>query len=432
MGNRAEDSAGGIGTVHAYSSITQYIDHVGRYLKLLYNHVTTYACPVSDIRVHWAKMSVKRQLGNAKMRARTISFSELRDALTRFVGTEDESSTFHFLSLLAWLGCFRLGQLLPSDPAELPKTMQIAHISAAQDGLSVVVQVHCSKTNRFRERFRTIRIFGSSDPCLCIVSAFSRVSAMCARLGIGLNSPLASLHPRFSTFDGFLQALQRLIPAEPDTQYERGKLTGHSPRRSFTKAALEAGVPLPAVMLFGDWSHEDSVLSSYAVGAVLASVSLVPRPAGLQQGSQADSHGAIFIIPADLRVPAARQAGPVPAPFNPAPRAAVGQSVVQRSSALQSTAAVLLRSGFVLADAAPVQRQQELVLPPAMDGALLVRNRPLANLRDTLARADGLLMQAVPDCDPVSKRARVGQSSQNALARADSSLAAAASLLFRK
>ncbi len=125
----------------------------------------------------------------------------------------------------------------------------------------------------FKAKTRTIRIRGSSDDQLCIVSAYKTVVNLRNLHGRPLAVPLAGLSSAFDSFSKFVAELQRLIPQKADTAWEKGTVTGHSCRRGFTKAALAAGISLDRIMIHGDWSHEDSVLDSYAVGAVLPSVS---------------------------------------------------------------------------------------------------------------------------------------------------------------
>ncbi len=97
--------------------------------------------------------------------------------------------------------------------------------------------------------------------------------------------PLYALHDRVATFDKFVNELQKLIPVRESTEYQKGHVTGHSFRRGFTKAALLAGFSLEQIMLHGDWSHPDSVLTAYAAGAVLPSIPMAYHTGKLLTGA---------------------------------------------------------------------------------------------------------------------------------------------------
>jgi hypothetical protein len=141
-------------------------------------------------------------------------------------------------------------KLLPSGPRMLATTTQMDHLRLDADGRSLLVEIHRSKTSLFRERFRIIRIMGSSDVNLCIVRAFAAV-----RNATAFRRPkfLADLDVGLDSFAKFVGVLQDVIPARASTTHEKGVVSGHSPRRSFTKIAMERGVPLQSIMVFGDW-----------------------------------------------------------------------------------------------------------------------------------------------------------------------------------
>lgn len=264
-----------LGDAMTFSSVKQYVEHLTRALAAFHASNTLYVNPGHSLPLHWAMMAIKRKLGNAKQRARTVSLDELRIAVVSVSGSATFKAAFKFIALLAWLGAFRLGQLLPSGPRMLATTTQMDHLRLDADGRSLLVEIHRSKTNLFRERFRIIRIMGSSDVNLCIVRAFAAV-----RNATAFRRPkfLADLDVGLDSFAKFVGVLQDVIPARASTTHEKGVVSGHSPRRSFTKIAMERGVPLQSIMVFGDWGHEESVLSSYAVGAILPSIAIAPEP----------------------------------------------------------------------------------------------------------------------------------------------------------
>ena len=173
VGAWAESKKDFVGSPMSFSSVKQYVEHVTRALKAFHSQNLSYVNPGQSLPVHWAMMAIKRKLGNAKQRARTVSVDELRSAIVNCTGSDSYRATFKFIALLAWLGAFRLGQLLPNGLGMLSTTMKLSHLRLDADHRSLLVEVHRSKTNLFKERFRLIRIMGSADVHLCIVRAFS-------------------------------------------------------------------------------------------------------------------------------------------------------------------------------------------------------------------------------------------------------------------
>ena len=154
---------------------------------------------------------------------------------------------------------------------------------------------------------------------------------------------IGDLHPHLNTFERFVAAVQRLLPPKPATETEKGHVTGHSFRRGFTLEALRLGIPLERIMIHGDWSHEEPVLSAYAVGAVLPSVCIVPTE-GLRLDATQSAAGVVF-------------------PQRPAPilNAAKGRGVDQDELQLQLRVhQALLRSNAITLGAESTQRERRL------------------------------------------------------------------------
>jgi hypothetical protein len=131
----------------------------------------------------------------------------------------------------------------------------------------------------------------SSDLGLCLRKALLDLLQFRRVHGLRTDIPLCSLHEDLATFDQFVNVMQRLIPAKESSPFEKGHVTGHSFRRGFTKAALLAGFSIEAIMLHGDWSHPDSVVNSYAAGAVLPSIPMARHVGPLLSGASA------FVVP---------------------------------------------------------------------------------------------------------------------------------------
>ncbi len=273
VGAWAQDRVDGIGSPMAYQSVKDYVDHLGRALRAIQKE----AGPVvtESIQTHWALLSIKRLLGDSKQRARAITMAEVQLACKSVRGSVSFVLAFRVIALLAWFGAFRLGQLLPhSNNKQLP-TMRLSDLVQANDN-AVFVTSRRSKTNVFNARTRTIRIGGSDVKELCLATALAELLAFRKRNRLPIDVSLAELDGGLATFEKMVKAMQRLVPAREDTALEKGRVTGHSFRRGFTKAALLAGYSLQAIMVHGDWNHVESVLNSYAVGAVLPSISLAP------------------------------------------------------------------------------------------------------------------------------------------------------------
>lgn len=268
----------------ATSSVQQYVGQVSRLLKELHEQDPSYINPAASLQSHWAVMAVKRKLGDERQRARPITLDEVRKACREVQGSSENQAAFRFILLLAWQGAFRLGQLLPSSDDQHQHCMEWEDIVV--DGDSLLVTARRSKTNLLRAKTRTIRVHAALESSLCIVRAYHTLQRLRASR-IWLNkTKLANLCSTMDTFAKFVAQLQRSIPPKPDTPLEKGTISGHSCRRGFTKAALAAGIPLERIMIHGDWSHADSVLDSYAVGAVLPSVALLPTRQSIVSNNQ--------------------------------------------------------------------------------------------------------------------------------------------------
>ncbi len=259
----------------AYQSIKDYVDYVGRALRAAQPGPGLLPVVTESLQTHWALLSTKRLLGDAKQRARPITMDEVLVACSNVRGSEAFVLAFRVIVLTAWFGAFRLGQLLPHNNNKKLPTMALSDLVLNADK-SVHLTSRRSKTNVFNARTRTIRIDGSSVELLCLGTALAMLLAHRRRHNLPLDVRLCDLDSRIATFEKLVKVMHTLIAQKEDTPLEKGRVTGHSFRRGFTKAALLAGHSLQAIMVHGDWNHEESVLNSYAVGAVLPSISLAP------------------------------------------------------------------------------------------------------------------------------------------------------------
>lgn len=283
VGAYAARSHLGIGTPMAYSSVLQYVQHAGRLLKTLHQSDPLYIAPTESLQTHWCLMAIKRTLGDQKQRARPISAAEIEFAVKNVKGLPEYVAAFRFLVLLAWLGAFRLGQLLPTTEDRSNLVMLFSHITLDPSREFLIVLSIRSKSNVFRTKTRRIKLWASSNRWLCIVTAYRTLLDLRQSARQKLDVPLSALASGLGSFARFVAAVQTLLPAVADTPLQKGHFTGHSFRRGFTMAALNAGISLDRIMIHGDWSHEDSVLNCYAVGTVLPSVCIVPVRAHMQQ-----------------------------------------------------------------------------------------------------------------------------------------------------
>jgi integrase len=315
VGAWAQDRDDGVGTPMAYQSIKDYVDHLGRSLRAIQKGPVAGPVITESIQTHWALLSTKRLLGDAKQRARAITMDEIRLVCTKVQGSESFTLAFRVIVLLAWFGAFRLGQLLPHSNSKSVPTMRLADLVQADDK-AVYVTSHRSKTNVFNARTRTIRIGGSTVKELCLATALEQLLAFRKRHRLPTDVSLAELDPGLATFEKLVKAMQALVRARDDTALEKGRITGHSFRRGFTKAALLAGYSLQAIMVHGDWNHVESVLNSYAVGAVLPSISLAP---GSGNGNVATVAMAAAATTGGSRREASRPPFSNANPFSPSP-----------------------------------------------------------------------------------------------------------------
>jgi hypothetical protein len=275
VGSWAQDRPDGIGVPMAYQSIKDYVDFVGRALRATQPGPGLQPVVTESLQTHWALLSTKRLLGDSKQRARPITMDEILTACRNVRGSESFVLAFRVIVLTGWFGAFRLGQLLPHNNNKALPTTALSDLVLGADK-AVFVTSRRSKTNVFNARMRTIRIGGSSVPLLCLGTAPGELLAFRRRRNLSPNVRLCDLDVGLATFEKLVKVMQMLIKPKEDTALEKGRITGHSFRRGFTKAALLAGYSLQAIMVHGDWNHEESVLNFYAVGAVLPSISLAP------------------------------------------------------------------------------------------------------------------------------------------------------------
>ena len=282
----------GEGEPMKFESVRKYVEYVGRALRELHkaDKVVT-----DSMQTHWALQATKRLLGDTKQRARPITVAELRVACENIRGAEELVFAFRVIALTAWFGAMRLGQLLPTSANQTAGTMLLSDLEFSEDGQAVLVSSSRSKTNVFRAKLRKVAISAcEADPRLCLKTALMQLLSWRRARGLPSKVPLSSLHVGVATFDKFVGLLQGLIPAKAASKFEKGHVTGHSFRRGFTKAALLAGFSIEQIMLHGDWSHPDSVTSSYAAGAVLPSIPMARHVGPLLTGSAAFVSPPIF------------------------------------------------------------------------------------------------------------------------------------------
>jgi hypothetical protein len=279
----------GDGEPMKFRSVKKYVEHVGRALRELHK---TDRVVTDSMQTHWALQASKRLLGDTMQRARPITLMELKAACANVQGPEEFVLAFRVIALTAWFAAMRLGQLLPASVSQKVATMLLSDLEISEDGQAVLVSSSRSKTNVFRAKLRKVAVsMCCSDPDLCLRKALLDLLQLRQAHGLRIDVPLCSLHENLATFDQFVKVMQRLIPPKESSQFEKGHVTGHSFRRGFTKAALLAGFSIEAIMLHGDWSHPDSVVNSYAAGAVLPSIPMARHVGPLLSGASS------FVVP---------------------------------------------------------------------------------------------------------------------------------------
>jgi len=250
--------------------------------------------------------ALKRRLGNDRVRARVLTVDEIRLLATAAVGDSLASLVFRFVVLVSFFGGFRLGAAMPADePHEGMLGLDSFRLS---DRGSLIVCTNFSKTNQHKERRRMIELEASpQDPSLDVVGAYLDLLAAAQDAGIAPDALLCEISPRVSSFADFVALCQMVLPSKVAVVGEKPHVTGHSWRRSFVHHALEAGFDLADIMVHGDWSHTESLVESYAVGAVLPSVKLASVlappmvPVGVLPLSAAqDSRRAVAVLPSHL------------------------------------------------------------------------------------------------------------------------------------
>jgi len=296
-----------------YDSVKSYVHHVGRLIKRDLGDVIVVTDSAQTV---LALLAAKRRLGDAKCKARPITIEEVRAIVRRY----PHDPLIGLIAIIAFWCGMRMGQLLPTLAQPNASTLLLSDI---MPNLDAVVVASCrSKTNLFGERKHTVRIVNGEDPEVCLAYALRRVRATLSLAQLAdPKLRLADARPRGGTlfFSTFLYLANAAVPRQPATKFVKGHLTGHSWRRGFVHAALEAGFTIEQIMIHGDWKHSDAVLSFYAVGSAVPSIPLT-RHCAVGPGNNIEQIGINHLSVSSV------MAAPVmhmPAPRNPHKRAAV-------------------------------------------------------------------------------------------------------------
>ena len=151
--------------------------------------------------------------------------------------------------LLAFFGCFRLSNLVPSSKAKFDPLKHFKRNDIRFEGDLVLVYFKWSKTNQHSSKVSWVPIGSSSDPRFSIKI---QLSSLFSRINLPGSSPLFSynkneFHSRFSLVNLLNSCLL-------DARLSLNDYSWHSFRRGAAVFAFELGLADSAVQLLGDWS----------------------------------------------------------------------------------------------------------------------------------------------------------------------------------
>jgi hypothetical protein len=242
------------GAPMAYSSIQAYVDFLGRAASFTHPALEN---PVRNPEVKLFLKGVARQLGKDVEKAEPCTLDHLArlGKWSMEQPNDPVRASVHFLALVAFWGCLRLGCLLPKRPERAWRTPSLADVRIV--GSALVLTIRESKTIQFRERTHQVELPAHNDPLLCPLRAFNRwMTILLPQSSQTRLSALSSTRNELLSRSRFLDLVNKAIAPLPP-------LTGHSFRRGFVRLALLLGVPIDRLMHHGDWKSLE-VAMSYA------------------------------------------------------------------------------------------------------------------------------------------------------------------------
>jgi integrase len=250
------------------TSFQQYMRHIVRLIEM------DFPPPLVNVaRSPRSKRFIKavaRNLDSTKQRARPVRISDLlvlAQRLPHFYAPVLEKLV-RAVALIAFWGCLRLGTILqePTSSLEVLKWRDFVF-----DGSRLYVSIFRDKTVKKVDDCHQIVLDPIlSNPLLCPVRAFLEYSAICPHVSADDPFSRFALDSPALSFDAFLSIFNAVVPSISATASVKGHFTGHSFRRGHAQAAIEHGIEVDDLMLFGNWKTLPSV-RNYTAGAVKAS-----------------------------------------------------------------------------------------------------------------------------------------------------------------
>jgi hypothetical protein len=217
---------------------------------------------------------VASELGREVKKARPMTLDDLDRICAKFSDPDRVwDCAIVFLSLLCFWACLRLGNVIPKKLSERSAQNLIRFQDISRVDQALHLRIGRSKTN----------FSGAKDPHLLVLTDPRLLQAF-ENLRRVLNPAPSDLLARYSAKKSHSFTRGRFVDLINSALEVR--VSGHSFRRGYVIAAMEAGIPMEIIMLMGDWKDVRSVLS-YARGATpnLSVATQVNQAINLMQSS---------------------------------------------------------------------------------------------------------------------------------------------------
>ena len=203
---------------------------------------------------------IKQVKGDSQVQKLPITVDILSRIFEMINFNSSFESSFWTACLTAFYGMFRKSNLMPTTAAKFSSEKQLTKSNFSFFTWGVLVHVRWSKTIQFRDKVVQIPFSTIPYSPLCPVRAISRAFPFTRHCDVSAQAfSWISTGPtdfRVLTYAQFIKHLRyclRSIGLDPS---EYG---GHSFRRGGASLAYQAGLPVEAIKLLGDWKS-DAVL----------------------------------------------------------------------------------------------------------------------------------------------------------------------------
>ena len=255
------------------TTIRQYVNHLGSFFDVSF---PKHDNPAKSLLTQRLVKAVCWRLDRPKDRARPLKLAELQSLMSsaRRSLRPYQGAFVAFVASLAFWGCLRLGTILQPKDVKLAvirwSDIRLVH---SERGLAIDVTIYRDKTLNAAFPSHPIRIYSfARDISVCPVAAYNSAVFAAQRVGLQAHHPIGSSDSggqlSMATFLFIINAAIPPLSTKPIGS--KRHFTGHSFRRGHVQAALDAGVAIDDIALFGNWKSYISI-RNYTVSVTVAS-----------------------------------------------------------------------------------------------------------------------------------------------------------------